>query len=107
MSVPLVYGDVQTTNAPVSTRHSNAAPVSPVNVNCGWVTFVGPVGPPVMAGATGLVVSTLKAREAAGPRLPATSVWRTWKVCGPAMSVPLVYGDVQTTNAPVSTRHSN
>ena len=50
------------------------ASVTAPKVKVGVVSLVGPVGPPLMVGAAGGVVSTVKARVAAALVLPRASL---------------------------------
>ena len=91
-----------------SSRHSNVAPISgELNVNRGAVSAVGPLGP-VSIVVSGAAVSTVKLRTAGTlSRLPARSKARTESVCGPWLSVDVVYGFGQTVCAAPSIAHSN
>ena len=73
-------------SAVLSRRHSNRAPASlAANVNVADVAVVGLAGPEVIV-VFGGVVSTIVQLHDAEPTLPAASVARTWKVCGPRAS---------------------
>ena len=74
--------------------------------NVAEVELVGLFGPEVME-VSDPAVSTEKLRLAGlASVLPASSVARTSKVCGPSVSVPVVWGVVQEVKVPPSTAHS-
>jgi hypothetical protein len=103
-SVAVVCGDEQSASAAASTRHWKLAPASLENDSVGVESFVSPSGPePIVV--TGPTVSTVKARLAGAPVLPAASAARTSKVCAPSASVAVVWGDEQSASAAASTRH--
>ena len=57
-STAVVNGEVHVANAALSTRHWKlAAPLTPVNVNVGVVSFVGPAGPPVIVVSSAATVN--------------------------------------------------
>ena len=106
-SGPSVRGDVHGANASVPRRHSNVPGSDAVNVNCGVVTLIVPVGPDSIV-VSGAAVSIVNIREAGvGSTLPAASVARTVNACVPSASVPRFRGDEHGWNVPVSSRHSN
>jgi hypothetical protein len=71
-----VSGEAQPASAVPSSEHSNAV-VSPVKVNVGVASLVGPLGP-VISGAGGGPVSTVTVRTAEAPlTFPAASRART------------------------------
>src|ERR671914_763962 len=102
-NAPVVYGEVQAVKAAVSTRHWKPAPASLENPNVGVESFVSPVGPESID-VCGAAVSTVIARLAAAPVLPAASVARTSNVCAPSDNAPVVCGEVQAAKAAASTR---
>src|SRR5262249_4917282 len=106
-SVTLVNGEVHAPNTPASRRHSKRTPLSfAVNENEGLELFEGFAGDAVIV-VSGAVRSTTQVNDAGvGSTLPAASIARTWKVCEPSARVPVLNGDVQATNAPLSMRHS-
>ena len=76
------------------------------NVKVGFGSVIVPEGP-VTIEVWGGVVSTVIVCDAGEPSwLPALSVARTSKVCGPSASGGSVRGPEQVTQAPPSTRHS-
>ncbi len=78
-----------------SSLHSNVPASDDVNVNDGDVTFVVPVGPPVIV-VSGATVSTVNDREAAvASTLLAASIARTMNVYAPSASEPRIRGEVQ------------
>ena len=96
--------------AGVSSLHSNVAPASDVNVNDGAVTFVTPVGPPVI-NVSGGPVSTVNALVAGvGSGVPPLMA-RTENVYAPLAVVVYPCGDVHAAYVPapagVSSLHSN
>ena len=107
-SVLYACGDVHAVNVPPSIRQANVEPASDEeNVNEAVVLFTGVDGPPVIV-VSGAVASTVHAREAAvWSTLPAASVARTSKVCGPSASALYACGDVHAVNVPPSMRHAN
>src|ERR687895_580307 len=103
-NAPVVCGEVQAAKAAASTRHWKLAPASLEKPNVGVESPVRPVGPESIV-VCGAAVSTVKARLAAAPVLPAASVARTSNVCAPSDNAPVVCGDVQAAKAAASTRH--
>src|SRR5918992_5132135 len=103
-NAPVVCGEVQAAKAAASTRHSKPAPASLGNPNVGVESLVRPVGPESIV-VCGAAVSTVNARLAAAPVLPAASVARTSNVCAPSDNAPVVCGEVQAAKAAASTRH--
>ena len=103
----MVRGDVQLTNAPLSTAHLNVEPLLVEwNVNVGVLSFVGPLGPESIT-VSGADVSTEKSRVAGdASTLPAESMARTRKVWSPSLNAAVVCGEVQLAKAPPSTAHS-
>ena len=94
-SADVVNGVVQAANAAASTRHSNVEPASvEVKVKVGRVVVgrAARAGPPVMEVSGGWLsstVETVKVRLAGvGSTLPAASMARTSKVCGPSVRAP-------------------
>jgi hypothetical protein len=76
-----------------------------VIVVAGGVVSGGVVSGGVVSGGGGIV--TVKARLAGlVSMLPAASVARTSKVCGPSASAAVVWGEEQTAKGWLSTRHS-
>jgi hypothetical protein len=70
----------------------------------GGVGLGGGVGP----GRGGVTApATVNCRVVLAPRLPALSRERTSNVCAPAVSVPVVTGEVHGANSPLSMRQSN
>ena len=59
----------------------------------------------VVSGAVASTVKELSAGDSS--TLPAPSIARTLKVCGPSVSWAEVYGEEQDANASASTLHSN
>jgi hypothetical protein len=76
-----------TTNPGRSMRHCVDDPASAVNVYWGVWSVESPVGPPVIVGAGGTVVSYTYVPVAIAPGLPAGSVARTRNVYVPSGSV--------------------
>ncbi len=108
LNAAVVNGDPQVANAPESTRHSNRDPDSvDENENVGVLSFVNPVGPPVIvvSGALLSSVNVLLAGEAS--RFPTASTARTSNTCGPSLSGVVVWGELHGSKNPPSTRHSN
>src|SRR5918996_2295943 len=93
-NAPVVCGDVQAAKAALSTRHWKFAPGSLENPNVGVESLVNPVGPESIV-VCGAAVSTVIARLAAAPVLPAASVARTSNVWAPSDSAAVVCVDVQ------------
>ena len=93
--------------APPATRHSSVAPGSPANASCAPVSVVEPVGPAMIVGAAGRVVSTVQVCVATGDWLLAASVWRISTVCWPSVRPVSCSGELHGTQAPPSTWHSN
>ena len=89
-----------------STLHSSTALGSVVKLIVAEVWLVGLAGMPLMPTSAGALVSTVNVETASGPRLPATSTWRTLSVWTPSMSGSVVKGLVQGAHAPPSTWHS-
>ena len=52
---------------------------SPLKAKAGLVRLVGPLGPAVISGSSGAVMSTVKSRPLAWLGLPAASSWTTEK----------------------------
>src|SRR6266481_5535546 len=85
-SGPTVYVAGHATKLAASMRHSNVAPASDVNVNCGLGSLLGSGGFVVMT-ATGAVRSTNHvALAGVGSTFPALSTARTSKVWKPSVS---------------------
>src|SRR4051812_48206321 len=89
-------------------RHSNVDPASDdVKLYVGVSSLIRPDGPEVIV-VIGATVSTVKDRDAGdGSTLPAVSVARTSNVWAPSVSTAVASGELQATNAALSTRHSN
>src|SRR5258706_3247394 len=102
-----VVGLAQAVNAPVSSLHSKATPVSlDVNVKVAVFGLLLPDGPPVIEvfGATVSTVHVLDAGDASV--LPVASFARTRNVCEPLARPEYAFGLVQAAEAPPSMRHS-
>src|SRR3954451_404301 len=103
-------------NALPSRRHWNVEPGSDdENAKVAFLPSLILLGPEsiVVSGGvlsdwvvSGGLVSTVKARLAASPVLPARSVARTEKVWGPSGTPLKVRGDAHGANAPPSAMHS-
>jgi hypothetical protein len=100
-------GDVQGEKPARSSEHSKLEPVSlEVKVKVALVLVVVGGGPDAMV-VCGAVVSTVKAWVAGvASTLPAASVARARRVCGPSARRAVVCGEVQRANVPASTAHS-
>src|ERR671915_2562138 len=103
-NAPVVCGEVQAAKAAASTRHWKLAPASLENPNIGVESPVKPVGPESIV-VCGAAVSTVIARLAAAPVLPAASVARTSNVWAPSDNAAVVCGELHAANTAVSTRH--
>ena len=99
-SAPTSCGDVHAVNAAASSRHSNVAPASELNVNTG--------GPPASNVVCGAAVSTVNERVAGvSSTLPLASLARTDNVYSPSINGPTECGEVHGANAAVPSRQSN
>ncbi len=76
---------MQAPHAPASMRHWKVAPASPVKARLAEVDVIVPLGPALMPGAAGAVVSTVHVRVVVAPVLPAASVARTSKLWAPSV----------------------
>ena len=95
-----------TTASPIRTTMPALASAVPLTVGVSSAVWIPSAGD-VITGAAGATVSTFQVWLAGvASVLPARSVARTSKVCGPSASAPSVCGEVQAPQAPPSTRHS-
>ncbi len=104
-------GELHDWNVPPSNLHSNVEPDSfaekPNEVDA-VVTVEPSAGPEliVVSGGVWSVVSTVKVRVAGvASVLPASSVDRTWKVCGPLERLVRVRGEEHDANSAPSSLH--
>jgi hypothetical protein len=105
-SSAVIRGDAQAANEPLSILHWNVEPPSfDANRKVGVESFVGPLGPSVIA-VWGGAVSTLNERLVGTPVWPSW-VARTWSVWPPSASVAVVCGEVHAPKLPASSLHSN
>src|SRR3954447_3365336 len=107
-SARVTKGELHGAKLSLSTRHSTVASGSPEvkpNVGVGSFVGVGSCGPESIDNP-GALVSTVNARLATGPRLPAASEATTSSVCAPSPSWPVVKEEPQGAKLPASTRHS-
>jgi hypothetical protein len=91
LSVGVVHGLVQSAHAPASTRHSKTAFDSEaVKANVGVLSPVEPVGPELIVVSGGVVSDAVVIVQVCvaglASALPAASLARTLKVCGPVLS---------------------
>ena len=98
-------GDVHGAKAPPSTLQVTVASASSTVKSRRAVRAVVTAAGPLVMTTTGGVASTKKARPSP-PRLPAGSVARTEKECGPSSSPAMLRGLVHGSHVPPSSRHS-